>query len=285
MIKSTLGDYLGAAFNARPVGMLIPPNWIAMGLVGFLGLITPGFWIIGAGLELAYLFALVNNARFRRVVDGRKAIAGREKLIDQKQRLLGQLTPADRERHSALEGRCRSILQQQSAIQGTTELDTQGEGLGRLMWIYLRLLLTRDALTRLLQEATTKPGSDIHKHITDIEQRLADTRITDDLRKSLNGRIDILRQREARQSEARQKLGFVNAELTRIEDQVELIREQAIVSADPNAVSHRIDQIAATLGGTTQWISEQQQMYRSVEDLLIDPPPVLLSGEAQKESE
>ncbi len=31
-------------------------------------------------------------------------------------------------------------------------------------------------------------------------------------------------------------------------------------------------QITATLGGTSQWISEQQKIYGAVEDLLAEPP-------------
>ena len=54
--------------------------------------------------------------------------------------------------------------------------------------------------------------------------------------------------------EARDKLAFLDAELTRIQEQVELIREQAVLTADPETVSQRIDQISATLGGTTEWI-------------------------------
>ncbi len=55
---------------------------------------------------------------------------------------------------------------------------------------------------------------------------------------------------------------------------MELIREQAALAADPSAVSQRIDQIGATLGGTTQWIREQQQIYGKVGDLLESPPPI-----------
>jgi hypothetical protein len=94
------------------------------------------------------------------------------------------------------------------------------------------------------------------------------------LRKSLSSQLEILQQRLQSQQEARQKLQFIDAELTRIQEQAELIREQVALSTDPASISQRIDSIAATLGGTTQWIKEQQQMYGSVEDLLAEPPPV-----------
>jgi hypothetical protein len=95
------------------------------------------------------------------------------------------------------------------------------------------------------------------------------------MRKSLTGQLEILQQRMQSQRDARQKLDFLDAELTRIQEQVELIREQAVFNTDPATVSQRIDQIAATLGGTQQWIREQQQLYGRMEDLLTEPPSVL----------
>ncbi len=148
-------DYVKHAFNARPIGMFVPPNWIGVGLFALLGLVNPGFWVMGLGEEL---------------------------------------------------------------------------------------------------------------------------------RKSLAGQIEILQQRLEKRREARDKLVFLDAELTRLQEQVELIREQAVLSTDPEVLSDRIDQITATLGGTTQWIREQQQIYGAVEDLLAEPPalsPQLPARESQ----
>jgi len=64
---------------------------------------------------------------------------------------------------------------------------------------------------------------------------------------------------------------------------VELIREQAVLATNPETVSQRIDQITTTLGGTTQWIQDQQKIYGAVEDLLMEPPPITMA--AAKESQ
>ena len=45
-------DYIRKAFNARPIGMFVPPNWMGLGRSRFWALLNPGFWIIGLGLEL-----------------------------------------------------------------------------------------------------------------------------------------------------------------------------------------------------------------------------------------
>ncbi len=44
----------------------------------------------------------------------------------------------------------------------------------------------------------------------------------------------------------------------------------------PDTISHRIDQITATLGSTAQWVSDQQKIYGGVEDLMSEPPGVSL---------
>ena len=57
-------SYLAAAFNARPFGMPMPPNWFGVAAFGLLGaLVDPGFWLIGAGRRGALpLCALAERA-------------------------------------------------------------------------------------------------------------------------------------------------------------------------------------------------------------------------------
>ena len=56
--------YLKEAFNAKFAGMFISPAWIPIGVFGFLGLVvSPGFFLIGAGIELAYLFTIATHTR------------------------------------------------------------------------------------------------------------------------------------------------------------------------------------------------------------------------------
>src|SRR6185503_7645803 len=63
-------NYFWAAFNARPLGMPVPPNWFGLAAFGLLGaLINPGLWLVGLGLEGLYLWAIGRNARFRNTID------------------------------------------------------------------------------------------------------------------------------------------------------------------------------------------------------------------------
>ena len=94
--------------------------------------------------------------------------------------------------------------------------------------------------------------------------------------------MELLEQRVARRGEADSKLAFLDAELARIEEQVELIREQAVLSTDPEHFSQRIDEISATLGATGQWIAEQQQTLGAMDDLISEPPPLTAQGRARE---
>jgi hypothetical protein len=275
--------YVQAAFNARPFGMFVAPNWIGLGAFALLGLMTPGFWVLGAGLELGYLAVLVRSARFRRTVDAGRVSSVTGEWQRRMNALMARLDDRDRRRYQRLSGRCGAILDQQ--LQGAEVpqgIEAQSEGLGRLSWMYLRLLAARQAIGHVLGDA--ERDESLGSRLTELETQVAARELGDDLRRSLASQADILRQRLAQQAEARDKLLFLDAELTRIEQQVELIREQAALSTDPELLSHRIDQITATLGGTSQWIRDQQKVYGAMEDLLTEPPPLAGSirvGETQ----
>lgn len=285
-MKLGLGDYIRAAFNARPIGMFVPPNWIGLGTFGLLGILNPGFWIIGLGCELGYLWWLGTNPRFQRLVDGSQALDERHRWEQRVYDSLTQLPPEDQQRFRSLQKRCESILEQQARNAGVSQgIQEQGQGLGRLVWIYLRLLLTRESIRKIVRESakTQEESVQMEGRIQKLEEQLKETSISEDLRKSLSGQVEILRQRLEKKREAAEKLVFLDAELTRIEQQAELLREQAVLATDPETVSQRIDQVTATLGGTNQWIHDQQKIYGAMEDLLADPPPVVVPG--QKESQ
>ena len=264
--------YLRAAFNTRPWGMFVAPNWVALAAFGLLGAAEPGFWVLGAGVELGYLALLSTNARFQRLVDGSEAVDSETEWQQKVNTLLAGMSEADRRRYETLTARCRAILDQQ-AHGGAVALDAQGAGLGHLLWMYLRLLAARHAIERVVSEAGG--SGPLEQRLRDLDEQLARQDVGEDLRRSLHSQADILRQRLAQQQDAKEKLTFIQAELVRIQEQVELIREQAVLSTDPEALSQRIDQISATLGGTAQWIREQQQVYGAMDDLLTEPPPLV----------
>ena len=277
-MKPGFWDYVRAAFNARPAGMFVSPNWVGVGIFGFLGALNPGFWLIGAGLELGYLYTLAHNPRFRSLINGgflSEENKQRQARFFQQVRLL---TPADKERFDALAARARGIVaQQRTLVDDKTSLQAQEEGFGRLQVIYLRLLLTRQAILKVLRDSQVgdRDRRGLQERVAQLEEQLKNESVNAELRRSLTSQKEILQQRLAKQAEAKDKLAYVEAELTRVQEQVELIREQAGLTTDPGTVCQKIDEISATLGGTNQWISEQQKIYGQVEDLLESPAVVI----------
>lgn len=273
-MQAGIKDYIYEAFNARPLGMLIPPNWIGLGFFGVLGFLFPGFWVLGAGLELGYLLMLSNNPRFQRVIKARILYRTQREQYSKLQELVDQLDEDQQQRYYDLENRCRGILGQFTIANDSVAASAQGEGLRRLLWIFLRLLLTRQMILRSLQESLGHGSKSIDLRINELEGKINARTLGENLRKSFQSQVDILRQRKEKQQEAREKLVFLEAELVRIQEQVELLREQTVISTGTDVVSNRIDTIAETLGDTTRWIKEQQEIYGGVADLLEEPPPL-----------
>jgi hypothetical protein len=264
--------FVSAAFNARPFGMFVPPNWIALAATGLLGLAEPGIWVLGAGLELGYLLLLASNERFQRTVAPVTGATPADDWTARTGRALLQLSEADRRRYQQVAERCRSIieLQVKDSVGGAIAMEAQHESLARLAWLYLRLLVGRHTIRKVQAEAG--PAADLPAALAALDARLGDDTLTAELRRSLEGQVEILRQRIQHRKEAARQVAFIESELVRIEQQVELIREQAALSSDPTTLSSRIDEITATLGGTSQWIRDQQQMFGAMEDLLSEPP-------------
>ena len=277
--------FVTAAFNARPFGMFIPPNWIALAATGLLGLAEPGIWAIGAGLELGYLLVLAGNERFQRTVTATTtpSTAPGQDWTARTGRALLQLGDADRRRYQSIAERCRSIIELQVKDSPAAEfaMAAQHESLARLAWMYLRLLLGRHTIQKVQGEA--KSGPDLAREATAIETQLRGEGVDAELRRSLEGQLQILRQRIAHRSEADRQLVFINSELVRIEHQVELLREQAALSTDPAILSRRIDEITATMTDTSQWLRDQQQVFGAMDDLLSEPPPVALGRARERQ--
>ena len=296
-MRPSLWDYVREAFNAKPIGMFLPPNWAMLGGFGLAGYLhDPGWLVLGAGVELGYLLLLGTNVRFQRFVAGKLSAGGSREVEQRWQRLVASLPDMDKRRYAALAQRCQAVLEQQ--FPGDTSAPgyaSQSDSLGRLTWMYLRLLVTRQGIQRVLREGAARAPGDpppvpgtpassgrLDVRLADLKRRLDDPSVSDDLRRSLQGQADLLEQRLARRGEADGKLAFLEAELTRIEEQVELIREQAALSTDPDHLSQRIDEISATLGTTGEWIADQQKAIGAMDDLISEPPPLAAQTRARE---
>ena len=265
--------YVTAAFNARPLGIFVPPNWIGLGVFGFLGWLNPGFWIVGAGLELAYLFGLSTSDRFRSTIDGAALLEARKASEEKVNAVLTRLDGASRRRYQTLADRCQEIIRNQTGTKG--DVLNVAQGLDGLLKIYLRLLSTSHQLSQMVTAASVQQRQEMERRLAELRRRASAEGIGRDLQTSLEGQAATLETRLTNQKEAVQKYEFTQAEIQRIEEQVELVREQSTLSTEPVTVSRHVDAIASTLSSTNQWMKDQVDIFGPTTDELSDAGPIL----------
>lgn len=274
MAQLRFWDYIKAAFNAKPKGLFLSPNWVGLAVFGMLGFLNSGLWIIGAGLELGYLLACASNVRFRKVVAAQAGHAAATGHRGEISRLLASLSVNHQQRYQRLLVKCKDILQA-SRSEDAESASSQAQGLAHLAWIFLNLLSARDVIQKhlgILQAEEAAEGS-LEQRLAAVEKELASAEGSDDLRHSLSSRKQILDERLASRRESLDKLEFTTAELIRIEEQVQLMRDQAAIQEDPAALSASLDRVTGDFQAATSWIREQRQVYRDLGGVLDEPPP------------
>lgn len=277
-----LWSYIRAAFNIKYPGMFVSPNWIMLAAFTFLGtLINPGFFLIGAGFELTYLQMLAANPRFQRYIRGK---ASMEKFLEEQadwqsriSRLIVQLSQEGKKRFDDLKKRCSEVIDFyniQLSLDPNIVLQ-HIKCLNNFLWIFLQLLVAKQAINKLIEGTLfSKFLSNLEGSIKELEDRINKVESLE-LKKSLEGKRDILKQRLQTLTEAKQKLAFIDAELDRIEQQVELIREQAALSKDAQGISMHIDSVSSSLSETSEWIKQQESLFGSIQKMTETPPQIL----------
>lgn len=225
--------YIRAAFLLRI--RRVPVNLIFVAAVIALGAVREWrpIWLFGGWLEAAYLFFLASSTRFQKWVDGQQLLAEQMDPELQRQRLLSQLAPNTRKRYDALAGKCENALDI-ARRNGAEEfsLQTLRDGLARLSWLYLKLLLGRQFLE--MQNPSSAAGLD--RQIDEISAELSKPTLSDALRKSKSETLRILRRRWELLSRRAQTIDEINADLARIEAEVDLAVENAALgSAAPHS--------------------------------------------------
>ena len=265
--------HVWAAFWARPFGMPLPPNLFLLAAFGLLGaFLNPGFWAVGAGLELGYLLALSRSERFRNAVDaaGSGGRAG-ERRDARHQALWSRLAPGDQAAQGDLEARCDAILE----TLGPDRAGTHAEGLARLAWIHLKLLAARQALERVMAGGAAE-ASALEAQARALTARLTATDLPDELRRTLQQQAEVIQARRDAHAEAARRREQVQAELERIRQQVSLVREQVLLATDEAGVTSSVDSLAASLDEAGRWLTDQQELLGGLDDLTAPPPGTLL---------
>lgn len=260
-------SYLAAAFNARPFGMPIPPNWFVVAAFALLGaFVNPGLWLIGAGLEGLYLWALSRNSRFRATVDAES------KDVDWHSRynsLAMHLDDDALHRQGAIEAQAREIIELLSRT-GATEL--QKSDVRQMAWLHLKLLAARASVLQVIAAADRDKRS-LEEQERKVIDRLSAQTLSDELRRSLEQQLELLRFRRAGHADAQHRRELIDAEIERLRQQVSLVREQALLATDEHSVASTLDSLSASLNEANRWLKDQRELFAGLEGLTDEPPP------------
>lgn len=259
--------YIARAFK-RPLRVPLlgnlPLNAMLLGAAAVLGLANPGFWFLGAAGEILYLFLKANSPRFQTLIEGERLLAEQESWADKVNSAVERLSPAGRGRYRRLLEKCRSTLGISETL-GDDSLgnfrDIRGRSLNQLLTIFLRLLTSREVIENNLRDLER---GDLEKQIANLERRLAQAPGEGALQRSLQGTLGIQRKRLENLERAAESQEIIEAELKRIEQQVELIREESAVSGRTDQLSMRLDAVTSTMGETSRWMDEHREFFDSL---------------------
>jgi hypothetical protein len=257
---------------------------VAAALSPFAGAALP---ILG-GLELAYLTGLLSMPRFRTAIDAKLASAARDRsnarVVDpgaqqSLQRIIDSLPPLSLRRFVMLRQRCFEMRDIASGVQGRaagagdTSDSIRTPALDRLLFLFLKLLMSQDGLDRFLRSTSEK---DLIARRDEVKARLAAAQAEKDDR-AVNSLQDSLADAELRLENYRKSTKdaeFVGLELDRIETKIQALTEMAVSRQDPDALSHQVTAAAESMQHTEDAVNQLQHLT-GLADQLAEPPAIL----------
>ena len=260
-------SYLAAAFNARPLGMPIPPNWFGIAGFALLGaLVNPGLWLIGLGAEGLYLWWLSRNERFRATVD---AEAGVSDSTSRYENMLVNLDSTEKSQQYEIEQEAAEIV---ALLQRGEAHDSQIGDVRQMAWLHLKLLAARASFSEVV-EVAERERKKLEEQERRCRERLAATDTDEELRRSLEQQIEVIQSRHAAHADAKRRMELVDAELGRLRQQVSLVREQALLATEDSNMAESLDALSASLNEANRWLKDQRELFAGLDNFTDEPPP------------
>jgi len=260
----TFWELVVEAFQRKPPSRrlgAVPWNKVALVAIAILGFGNPGFWLAGVAGELIYLYASATSPRFRNLVRAKRLERERVSADQQVDKWLAELTSEGRRRYQALADNCRQVQRVYETLRpgGLSVIDEQRwKGLDQLLFLFLRLQVSLELLQR--QMGTASPA-DLQREVEALRAELAGMADSSEaLKRSKQSLLELKEKRLenlGRAAEARQVLA---SELQRIEQQVELLREEAAISRNAESLSARIDSVAGILSENDSWMRQHEEI-------------------------
>jgi len=241
--------YLKSAFFVRvevPGLGHLPVNALLASAFGILGFAQPGFWLLGIAVESIVVPGLAFNPRFQKYVESQQLQITKSDDAANRQALIQMLDTGAKDRITLLAAKCdrvRDIYRSQQAEDYI--IDTNRDALNNLQWVYTKLLVARH---HLLAPPDNETESTLGNKIAALDRELAQPSEPDSLRQSKAATQAILKKRLANFQRREQTLEEIDSDLTRVEAQVDLILENATMSAKPQTISTDIELASDLLG-------------------------------------
>lgn len=276
-------DYLREAFLFRWNLLFFLGSAAAAALTPLAGVLVP---LVAAG-ELTYLTGLVSIPRFRAAIDAKVRRAGQTEAAPEATAeppvslvtMLTGLPPEARARFERLHARCLELRSIAAGVRGAagdpggSAEEIRTPGLDRLLWLFLRLLLSKTALDRFLQSMNE---GDITRNLASLRESLAAAQGRGDERivRSLQDSVASGELRLDNYGRATKNAEFVSVELDRIEGKIQALAEMAVNRQDPDFLSNQVDSAAESMRQTERAVSELQHLT-GLADQLQEPPAIL----------
>ena len=283
-----LKDYLREAFLFRWNLLFFLGSAAAASLMPGNSVFVP---LVVAG-ELSYLAGLVSIPRFRAAIDAKVYAAGSQGAVAGPAAppavavgtMLAGLPAEARTRFERLHARCVEMRTIAAGVRGATRdpaaaaEQIRTPGLDRLLWLFLRLLLSKTALDQFL--ATIEPN-EISGRLEQLRKDLAaaqtGAQADDRIVKSLQDSIAMAELRLDNHDRAKKNAQFVSIELDRIEGKIQALAEMAVNRQDPDFLTSQVDSAAESMQQTEKAVTELQHLT-GLADELQEPPSLLDSN-------
>ncbi len=264
-----------------------------------LGLLT-----LGAGFMSGLLLPLIAGATcytlgwiylpdlpfFRRWVDRRSDAVKRAQelqkvteFVQRRDALVASLSSECRSRYFRLSQVCRDIETASAdnlLASADPSTDPRLRKLDELMWTYLRLLGIEGSLEQFLETERRENVPALLKNAEAEATRLnsevealkakGSSAALDARQRFLGSRLElleVLRKREQRSEQAESNLQLVVAEQERLDQQIKLIRADAVATKNAETLTARIDATVEHLDQTNKWLSELDEFKDLVGDM------------------
>ena len=242
--------------------------------------------LVGAA-EMLYLGSMVASSKFRDAIDAQMHKQAREaqtapaaEAPRSVQEILALLPPDSRKRFEQAKARCIEMRAIASGVRGRASAapelgqDLNTSALDRLLWVFLRLLVSQDSLRRFLDRTN---GDEIRARIAETNAKLEKTTGGDErIIRSLQDSTAAQELRLQNYERSQNNYEYVRVELDRIEAKIQVLAESSVNRQDPDFLSSQIDSVAESMQSTEKAISELQHITGLVDEMQ-DPPAILES--------